>query len=112
MAIVHNGTINAVNHQQIPVGYTRPSVTKVTGSRWGTSLILEVDKATVENADPVVTMGNILNDATIGLNKQIEDILAADYLASATVTSHARLSLITTNLEGIKGSDDIFKNAH
>lgn len=109
MAIINGGTANDVPSVQIPVGYSRPTVARILDFNTASSLILTVLKATVENADPIVTMGNIINNATIGITKQIDDILAAIYLASPTVTAYASLKSITTNLEGTSGSDDIFK---
>ena len=46
----------------------------------------------------VGTMTAILDDATIGLNKQVEDIVAADFLATATVTTWAELTNLTHNI--------------
>lgn len=109
MAIDNKGTANQVPSRQIPVGYTRPTVVKVLGAGiYKSVLVLFVLKATVENADPAITMANIINNATIGITKQIDDILAADYLATSTVTAYAALKSITTNLEGTGGADDIF----
>lgn len=109
MAIVHNGTQNKIPVFQIPSGYTKPSVTTFEDYEYPRELILEVDKATVQNASAATTMANIFNDAAIGLNKQIEDILAADFLATATVVAFADLESIRTNYSDLNSTSDYLK---
>lgn len=110
MAIVNNGTINALKGIQIPAGYVRPTVTPVVGPHYKRSLTILVPKATVEVAARNTTMTAIIENAAVGITKQVSDILAADYLATATVTSHTKLLSITTNLEGTKGTDELFSD--
>lgn len=110
MAITLNGIVNNLPVSQIPAGYTRPVVTTFLGVEYPSTVVLEVLKATVENADPVVTMGNILNEATIGLIKQLEDILAADFLASATVEVYGSLNILRTNFSDLAGDADYLKD--
>jgi hypothetical protein len=98
MAITNNGTKNSLPAGQIPSGYTRPTVTTFTDWEYKRTLTLSVLKSTVENATASTTMTNIFNDATIGIDKQIVDIVAADYLATATVTTYADLTALTTNI--------------
>ena len=86
MAIVNNGTKNSLADTHIPSGYTRPTVTTFTDQEYTRNLELTVLKATVENATASTTMTNIINDATIGITKQIDDILASDF----TTTLHDR----------------------
>ena len=97
MAIDNKGTKNNLPTYQIPDGYVKPVVTAVTGVEYPRELTLEVLKATVENADPAVTMANILDDAAIGINKQIDDLLAADFIATNTVDAYSILWDLTTN---------------
>ena len=105
MAIVNNGTVNSLPESQIPEGYTRPTVTLVTDFDYESTLTLTVLKATVENATDATTMTNIIDDAVIGITKQIDDILAADFLGTATVTAHAELTEISNNIIPVKTSD-------
>lgn len=110
MAIVNNGTKNSLTANELPDGYTRPTVTTFTDYQYRRSLTLNVLKATVENANASTTMTNIFNDATIGINKQITDILALDYLGTATVTAYADLVGLTHNIASINGSGEYLKN--
>jgi hypothetical protein len=105
MAITNNGTVNGLQTAWLPSGYTRPTVTKVTDYQYTYPLTLNVLKATVENATKATTMANIIANATIGITKQITDILAADYLASATVTAHAEWTGIKSNIESDATTD-------
>lgn len=109
MAITNNGTVNSLPDSQIPTGYTRPTVTTISDYDYVSDLSLTVLKSTVENATKATTMTNIITDAAIGITKQITDILAADYLATATVTAYADLTGIDHNISPVSTSD--FYNA-
>lgn len=104
MAITNNGTSNELTANEKPSGYTDPTVTKFTDHEYVSTLNLTVLKATVENATASTTMTNIFDDVAIGLDKQIDDILAADYLGTATVTAYAELVGLTNNYSAINGS--------
>lgn len=51
------------------------------------------------------TMTDIFDDAAIGLDKQVVDIVAADFLGSATVTSYGELTALTTNQANVTSGD-------
>lgn len=106
MAITLNGIVNGLTAIEKPDGYTNPTVTTFSDYESIATLNLTVLKATVENATPSVTMTNIFNDGTIGLVKQVTDILAGDYLATATVTAYAELIRLTNNYSSINGDGD------
>lgn len=105
MAITNNGTRNSLSAAQKPAAYTDPTVTTFTDHEYKRTLSLSVLKATVETATSAATMTAILNNATIGINKQIEDIIAADYLTTPTVTTWADLRALTTNVADISSGD-------
>ena len=105
MAIVNNGTVNSIAVRQLPSGYTRPTVTLIADYHYKRTITLTVLKSTVENATASTTMTNIITNGTIGVTKQVDDILAADYLASATVTAYADMRTLTTTLAPTSGSD-------
>lgn len=109
MAIILNGIVNNLPASQIPAGYNRPTVTTFEDGEYPSTVVLEVLKATVENANPVTTMGNILNEAVIGLIKQLENILAADFLASATVEVYGSLNILRTNFSDLASDADYLK---
>ena len=104
MAVVFNGTTNELGANQLPSGYTKPVVSKITGEEYVSTVELSILKATVENATQSTTMTNIFDDATIGIDKQINDNLDADYIATQTVTAHAELIALTTNIHSLSGS--------
>lgn len=106
MAITLAGVVNSLPSAELPSGYTRPTVTTFEDWEYKRTLTLTVLKATVENATASTTMTNIIGNATIGLDKQIEDILAADFLASATVTAYADLRSLTNNYVSQVGTGD------
>jgi len=110
MAIVVNGTKNSLSANEIPSGYTRPTVTEITDYQYSRSLSLSVLKATVEAATGADTMTAIIANATVGITKQVTDILDADYLATATVTAYADLVGLTHNIAAVNGSGDYLKN--
>lgn len=107
MAITNNGTVNSLSSDLLPSGYTRPTVTEISDYDYISELTLQVDKVTVDNATKSTTMTNIIGDGTVGISKQITDILAADYLASATVTAYTDWYKISTNI-GISTTSDLF----
>lgn len=105
MAITYAGTKNSLSANQLPVGYTKPVVVDFADFEYVRTVKLVVAKATVQNADPALTMQNILADATIGLNKQVTDILAADYLGTATVSAFGDMVALGNNVQSmLKGS--------
>lgn len=99
MAITNNGVRNLLPDAQIPAGYAPPVVTSFSDAEYTRTLNLDIPRATVQNADPAVTMANIIDDATVGVKKQLDDILAADYLATATVTAFADLVSLGNNMQ-------------
>ena len=104
MAITLNGTVNSLTSNEVPSGYTRPTVTIFTDHEYINDLELTVLKATVENATATTTMANIISDAAIGITKQVSDILAADYLATATVTAYADWTGLSNNFADVNGA--------
>lgn len=98
MAITNLGTLNKISEEQIPSGYTLPILEAFQDFQYTRKLTLSVLKSTVETATPSTTLTAIFNNATVGINKQITDILALDYLATATVSAYAILYNLTTNI--------------
>jgi len=105
MAITNNGTRNSLSAAQKPALYTDPTVTTFADHEYKRTLTLSVLKATVETATSAATMTAILDNATIGINKQVSDIIDADYLATATVTTWADLRSLTTNIVDVSSGD-------
>lgn len=92
----------------MPSGYTKPNVATFSDYEYVRTITLNVLKATVEAATASATMTAIFNNATVGINKQIVDIIAADYLATAAVTTYGSLVHLTTNVEVGNFSDPTY----
>ena len=109
MAITNAGTQNLLSLNDLPSDYVRPIVATFTDGIYKATFSLTVLKATVENSDAKVTMQNIIENATIGIDKQIDDIIAADYLATATVTHYQDWTNISNNFAAVNGKGAYLK---
>jgi len=105
MAITNEGTRVSLATVKLPTGYTLPTISDFTDHEYVSDLTLTVLKATVENATDATTLTNIIEDVTIGIDKQIDDILAADFLGSATVTAFTDLLNIDQNITPVNTTD-------
>tara|TARA_R110000803_G_scaffold52137_5_gene107428 strand:- start:475 stop:855 length:381 start_codon:yes stop_codon:yes gene_type:complete len=103
MAIVNNGTVNSLPASQLPAAYTTPTVTTIADYTWKQRVELSVLKATVQNAAEETTMTNIIGNATIGITKQVTDLLANDYVATNTVTAYTVWVGLTSNQSSVGG---------
>lgn len=108
MAISNLGAINSLPIAQKPSGYTDPVVATFTDYEYVRTVQLSVLKATVEAATASATMAAIFNNATVGINKQVADIIAADFLTTPNVTTYASLTSLTTNIEVGNFLDDTY----
>lgn len=110
MAITNQGARNLLPSAQLPSGYTVPTVAGFVSdsNTYCKTIDVLVLKATVEAATAALTMAAIFNNATIGINKQIADIVAADFIATKTVTSYGELIALSTNAESVNFSDQTY----
>jgi hypothetical protein len=99
MAIVNNGTVNSLDSSLLPSGYTRPTVTEISDYHYMYEVDLSVLKSTVSNSTKSTTMTNIITNGTVGITQQVDDILAADFLASATITAYTDWWKVSDNTE-------------
>ncbi len=99
MALVKQTTKISVPTAQRPSGYTDPGGTNLTNPQPEyRNFKITILKATVENATKATTFDNILTDATIGIEKQVADKLAADELGTtATVNYNIDWKSISNN---------------
>ena len=97
MAITNNGVMVTMPANLLPSGYTIPTGNSFTDWQYKRTVTLTVLKATVENATKATTLTNIIENATIGIEKQVLDIIAAAFVATETVTTYVDLYNITTN---------------
>jgi len=71
--------------------------------------VFTILKSGVDNATPSVTMDNIFDTAVVGLDAVVEADITADYDATKTVTAHAELVKLTSNVADITGNADWLK---
>lgn len=109
MAITNNGTKVTIQSDKLPVGYTLPTVTTFTDHEYIRTATLTVDRATVYSATKTTTMANILANATIGVTKQVTDLVTADFDATNTITIFADIYDIDTNLK-VSQTGDFYGN--
>lgn len=105
MAITNNNTKNSLPAAQLPAGYTAPTITEFTDWQYKRELNLTILKATVDEATTAATMDGIFDNGTIGLDKQVEDIIAATYISTQTVTTWAELVKLQTNNSDVSSGE-------
>ena len=108
--ITNNGTKNSLPAAQIPSGYTRPTVVEVDG-KYVYRIVLDVLKVTVDEATATATMTAIIANGTIGITKQVDDIIADDYLATRTVTIWTDWVALKTNMSPVLADDEFLTDA-
>ena len=81
MAIVNEGTRVSIRpSNKIPTGFNPPAYNAFSDyQKISKRTTFEIPKTTVGNADPLVTLLNIIQDAAVGLEKQVEDEIAFEY---------------------------------
>lgn len=110
MAITNNGTKVSLPTNKIPTGFPVVGVTTFEDELYVRPLTLLVDKATVDNADDKVTLQNIISDAGIGIDKQVADLIALDYIATRTVETFAEWTDVDTNIVASNTTDFLNDN--
>jgi hypothetical protein len=108
MALTNAGTLVQLPSSRIPSDYTLPTVSSFTDWEYESSeRTLTVLKSTVEDSDRSTTLANILANATIGINKQVTDLVTAEFDVTNTVTCYAVLTGIDSNVAA-SGSNDFY----
>lgn len=98
MALVANATKLSMDATKRPSGYVDPGGSNLASSQpTYQNLSLSIAKATVENATKATTFLNIRTDATIGIEKQIADLLTNDMDITQTITYNIDWKNITNN---------------
>lgn len=100
MAIVNNGTLNGLPSERLPIGYTLPTVTLVSDFQYKFNTTVTLSVSTTVLSTAVTTMAAIVT----ATNTAVSAILAADFLASATVTAYAVINNLTTNFAPTKNN--------
>lgn len=102
--MTNNGTIVNLPAALVPSDFVQAAVTEFEGE-YHRRVTLSVLKSTVENADPATTLDNIITNATIGINKQVTDLVTADSNGAATVEVYSELNGITNNQQANLNGD-------
>ena len=116
MAVVSKGTkISLAPSVKIPDGFTPPNYDDFSDYRYQmVEMVLDIPKATVENADPATTLLNIIQDGTVGIEKQVSDILTTDYDGvnnPNTIDFWVHLTRLISNQEPSDKTSDFYANA-
>ena len=99
MALVDNGVKVSVHSTLIPSTAATQTVTEFSDVEYTRDITVTVLKATVQNVDKGVTFDNIIDNVTIGIKKQVTDIMGADYDDVAkTVTYYTEYKSIDSNI--------------
>lgn len=93
----------------IPSGFVAPVVTEFEDFEYDRELTLSVLKSTVENASKATTLLNVINNGTIGISKQVEDIITSDYINTNTVTFYTDF-LSISNSQQVSVTTDFYGN--
>lgn len=97
MAIVDKGIKISLSPSIVPSGFVPPVVAEFSDQEYERIYTLSVLKATVENADKAVTFDNIIDDAAIGILKQILDLVTADFVAANNVEYYSEWVIVNSN---------------
>jgi len=93
MAVVNNGTVNALPADRLPSGYTLPTVTTVPDFHYRYDTVIPITVSTTVQSTASATMTQIVTNTSTA----VKAILDADYLATATVVGYAVINDIQSN---------------
>lgn len=93
MAVVNNGTVNALPADKLPSGYTLPTVTTIPDYHYRYDTVIPIAVSGTVASTASATMSAIVTATSTA----VKAILDADYLATATVTGYAVITDLTTN---------------
>ena len=99
MALTNNGTRVSLSGRDLPSGYSRSSITTFSDHEYKMEdLELSIDKSDVEAAAASDALDDIIDDATVGIDKQVEDIVTGEFDTSTyDVTIWIDFTGITSN---------------
>jgi len=92
MAITVNGVLNALPVDMLPIGYILPNPSTFADYQYRYDVVIPLTVSGEVDNTANGTMVNIFQS----LNGEIQSILAADFLASATVTAYGVATDIST----------------
>lgn len=105
MAIQDKGIKIEISEALIPDGFSAPAYVEIPDYEYKRVYQLSVLKSTVQNAAKDVTFDNIINNVTIGILKQINDIIVADFIGTNTVEYYTVWKVLNSNSQRSKEND-------
>ncbi len=94
MALVNNGLKVSITSNQLPSGYTKPSVTEFTDQEYERDYVATIAKSAVEDANEVTAFTALV----AAINTAIAALITADYDTSGlTVTIWSEFTILATN---------------
>ena len=106
MALTNAGTLVELPSSRVPSDFTAVAVSSFTDYEYeSTTRTLSVLKSTVEDSDPATTLLAIIANASIGINKQVSDLVTAEFDVTNTVTCFAVLTGIDSNVAASADND-------
>ncbi len=105
MAVVDKGIKIELPDALVPDAFVAAAYEEVANPEYKRTYQLSVLKATVENATEATTFSNIINEAAIGILKQILDLITADFIGTNTVDYYSVFKQITSNIQRSKAND-------
>lgn len=105
MAIVDKGIKISIPSSLVPSDFDPPVVAEFSDQEYERIYTVSVLKATVEDADIAVTFDNIIEEAAIGILKQILDLITADFVAANNVEYYSEWVIVSSNSSRSLDSD-------
>tara|TARA_R110000796_G_C14267117_1_gene400759 strand:- start:71 stop:451 length:381 start_codon:yes stop_codon:yes gene_type:complete len=105
MAIISNGTKNSIQASQRPTGYASPTVITFTDFEYTKNIDLTMLKTDVALSTGALTMQNIIEHPTVGVDTQVFDSITSDFRSSKDVKYFVDLRTITST-DTLSGGDD------
>lgn len=105
MALTNQGVKVSLPNTLVPSGFATPALSEFSDHEYKRTMVLNVPKATVQNAAKETTLTNIIDDVAVGIKKQVDDIMTADYIASNTVDYWIDFTSISSNIAPSLSSD-------
>ncbi len=109
MAIIYSGTKVIIDDKKVPDGILKPTITTFNGGTYDShKWIFEIDKASVQSADPKATFDTLVTF----LDTAIESKLINDFVGTNTVDSFGYLYDVQSNLDTDQdpNNSDAYKN--
>jgi len=104
MAVTFTGTRNLIPSNQLPTGYTVPVVASNV-KEFTSQHTLSILKATVDESVASTTMTAIFDNSSIGIDKQLEDIITAAFDNTKTIVAYGECTALTHTIKGTLGAD-------